>query len=66
MEDTSEAFRFSAAAAGFGLLLQHYEPAWDFDHDDVRELARTAFGDDVFGHRGEFVELVKIADEIVR
>lgn len=60
-QDASENFRFSAAAAGFGLLLRGSQYSGDMDMDKVAALARGARGRDVAGHRAEFIGLVEQA-----
>ncbi len=58
---TSEAFRFSAAVAGFGQRLRGSDYLTDFDYKDVLILARNARGDDPHGYRSEFLQLVELA-----
>ncbi len=53
--------RFSAAVAGFGQLLRGGRYTGDFDYDDVIALAVDAKGEDHFGYRAEFVNLVRLA-----
>ena len=53
--------RFAAAVAGFGQLLRGGRYTGDFGYDDVIELANGAKGDDAFGYRAEFVNLVRLA-----
>lgn len=55
---TSDNFRFSAAVAGFGLLLRNSKFKGDVDCKMILELAESAKGNDEFGYREEFVELV--------
>ena len=57
-QDASENFRFSAAAAGFGLLLRGSRFAGDLDYGKVAALARGARGRDLEGRRAEFETLV--------
>jgi Ca-activated chloride channel homolog len=61
---SSEDFRFAAAVAGFGQLLRggRYTGAWTWD--DVLKLARDARGADAEGWRGEFVQLVQLAQSL--
>ncbi len=63
-QDASENFRFSAAAAGFGLLLRGSQYAGNMDLDKVSALARGARGRDIAGHRAEFIELVEQAKSL--
>jgi Ca-activated chloride channel family protein len=60
-QDASENFRFSAAAAGFGLMLRGSRFAGDLDYDKVASIARGAKGRDLQGHRAEFISLVETA-----
>ena len=53
--------RFAAAVAGFGQLLRGGRYTGDYGFDDVIELARGAKGEDRFGYRAEFVNLVRLA-----
>jgi Ca-activated chloride channel homolog len=58
---TSNDFRFSAAVAAFGQQLRGAEYLEQFDYDNILELARDARGKDIFGYRGEFIQLVSLA-----
>ncbi len=60
IEQTSENFRFSAAVAGFGLLLRNSKYKGDADCEMILDLAENAQGKDEFGYREEFIELVSI------
>jgi Ca-activated chloride channel family protein len=53
--------RFAAAVAGFGQLLRGGRHLGEFSYDDVVALAQGAKGDDPFGYRAEFVNLVRLA-----
>ena len=53
--------RFAAAVAGFGQLLRGGRYTGDYGYDDVIGLALGARGDDPFGYRTEFVQLVRAA-----
>ena len=53
--------RFTAAVAGFGQLLRGSPYTETFDYDQVIELARGARGEDRFGYRSEFLQLVRLA-----
>ena len=53
--------RFAAAVAGFGQLLRGGRHMGAFSYDDVAALAVGARGDDPFGYRAEFVNLVRLA-----
>jgi len=58
---TSDQYRFSAAVAAFGESLRGAIYLGDFDLQAVQSLARDARGEDVFGYRAEFVQLVGLA-----
>ncbi|MDB5049088.1 MAG: uncharacterized protein JWO30_2159 [Fibrobacteres bacterium] len=60
-QDASENFRFSAAAAGFGLILRGSQYRGNLDLDKVAGMARGSRGRDLEGHRAEFISLVETA-----
>lgn len=60
-QEASETFRFSAAAAGFGLVLRGSRFAGDLDYAKVAGMARGAKGRDPQGRRAEFIALVEAA-----
>jgi Ca-activated chloride channel family protein len=62
LAETSDNFRFSAAVAGFGMLLRDSEFKGDATYEAIRELARDALGEDETGYRLEFMQLVETAD----
>jgi len=53
--------RFAAAVAAFGQLLRGDPHTGQFSYDDVIRLAQPVRGDDPFGYRSEFVNLVRLA-----
>jgi Ca-activated chloride channel family protein len=53
--------RFATAVAGFGQILRGAVNVEDFSFDDVTEVARGARGEDAFGYRAEFLQLVRLA-----
>ena len=53
--------RFAAAVAAFGQLLRGGRYTEDYDYDDVIAAAQAARGEDAFGYRTEFVNLVRLA-----
>ncbi len=62
LAETSANFRFSTAVAGFAQLLQGGAFIRnDFAYRDVLALANLARGQDPFGYRGEFIQLVNLA-----
>lgn len=64
MDNTSNIYRFSAAVAAFGQLLRGGEYVADLDYAGIVRLAQGAKGDDPFGYRGEFLNLVRTADAL--
>jgi len=56
---TSDNFRWSAAVAGFGMLLRDSEYVQEFRYDDVLQLAQNAKGKDLNGYRIEFINMAK-------
>ncbi|MGQ7814762.1 vWA domain-containing protein [Metapseudomonas furukawaii] len=60
----SEDLRFAAAVAAFAQQLKGGRYTGDFSLDDSLRLARAARGDDPFGLRGEFVQLVELAQSL--
>lgn len=61
LNNASENFRFSAAVAGFGMLLHDSKYKNDLTYDDVIRLARKATHYDPEGYRKEFIRLVESA-----
>ncbi len=53
--------RFSTAVAAFGQLLKGEPFTQGYTFDDVLTLAQSARGDDPFGYRAEFLNLVRLA-----
>jgi Ca-activated chloride channel homolog len=53
--------RFATAVAAFGELLRGGRYSGSFSYDDVIALAVPARGDDPYGYRSEFVNLVRMA-----
>ena len=57
--DASDDFRFSAAVAAFGMILRGSQHKGDATLESVVEFAESGKGDDRFGYRQEFIDLVK-------
>jgi Ca-activated chloride channel family protein len=53
--------RFATSVAGFGDLLRGGRYTGTLSYDDVLRLASAARGDDPFGYRSEFLQLVRAA-----
>lgn len=60
----SDDLRFAAAVAAFSQQLKDGRYTGDFSLKDTEALARGARGDDQFGLRGEFVQLVELAQSL--
>jgi Ca-activated chloride channel homolog len=63
-QDASQNFRFSAAVAGFGLVLRNSQYRGNMDLDKVALIGRGAQGRDLDGHRAEFLNLVETAKSL--
>jgi secreted protein with Ig-like and vWFA domain len=61
VEKAGREFKFTAAVAGFGLLLRESPHAGQLSWDLVRRLAREGKGEDALGYRGEFLQLIEKA-----
>jgi Ca-activated chloride channel family protein len=59
LASSSDNFRFSAAVAGFGMLLRESPFKNELSAGDVISLARASQGKDDEGYRAEFVSLVR-------
>jgi Ca-activated chloride channel homolog len=59
----SDDMRFAAAVAGFGMMLRESPSRGACTWDLVRSLARGGIGDDVGGHRSEFLNLIDAAQK---
>ena len=59
LTESSDNFRFSAAVAGFGLLLRDSEYKGTVTYDKIIELAKGSLGEDSEGYRHEFMRLVE-------
>ncbi|QOI96453.1 MAG: von Willebrand factor type A domain-containing protein [Flammeovirgaceae bacterium] len=65
LEKTTDNFRWSAAVAGFGMLLRDSEYIKNFSYEDVIQLAQNARGIDKEGYRIEFIRMVKSLNGVV-
>ncbi len=62
LDDAPAPTRFAIAAAAFAQLLRAEPHLGDYGYDDVLALAQSARGEDPFGYRAEFVQLVRAAE----
>ena len=56
-----EEARFATAVAAFGQLLRGGRHTGSYSYDDVVALAQSSKGEDEFGYRAEFINLVRLA-----
>ncbi len=61
-QEASENFRFSAAVAGFGMLLRDSRFKGDLTYQKIISVARNSKGEDAGGYRSEFISLVETCD----
>jgi len=60
----SEQFLFSAAVAAFGQQLRDGKYIGNYTLADTRKLAHRAKGEDRFGYRAEFIQLLRLAETL--
>lgn len=60
VDDTSDNFRFAAAVAELGMILNNSEYKGTADIDSVISLASESIGEDKFGFRTEFLHLADL------
>lgn len=61
---TSDNFRFSAAVAEFGMVLRNSEFKSSASYEHLLSIAQGSRGIDEEGYKGEFIKLVKTAQEL--
>ena len=59
--DVPQDVRFSVAVAAFGDIVRGAPYVNGYTYDDVIALAQSARGDDPYGYRAEFINLVRLA-----
>ncbi|WP_425510039.1 vWA domain-containing protein [Xanthomonas melonis] len=64
LDASSEAFRFSAAVAGFGQRLRGGSQLHGWDFPQVRALAASSIGKDRYGYRADFLRMVQQAEAL--
>ncbi len=62
--EATDDFQFAAAVASFGMLLRDSAYSGNATYDAVSEIAAASVGEDEWGYRSEFLELVKQAKEL--
>jgi len=60
-EDAPVDARFATSVAAFGEILRGGKHTGPFGYDDVLRIASAARGDDAYGYRAEFLQLVRAA-----
>lgn len=65
LANTSSNFRFAASVVEFGMLLRNSEFKQASSYENARKLAREALGNDEEGYRGEFLQLLTVAQSLV-
>lgn len=60
----SDDFKFSASVAGFGLLLRESKFKGNCSYDMLINLAQQSKGADKEGYRSEFIQLMKLANQL--
>ncbi|WP_258102647.1 von Willebrand factor type A domain-containing protein [Marinoscillum sp. MHG1-6] len=58
--------QWAASVASLGMLLRDSEFKGDLTYDQVVELARKSRGSDEYGYRSEFIQLARLAGNIVQ
>ncbi len=61
VDDAPQNMRFAAAVAAYGQILRGGRHTGKYSYDDVINLALSARGEDRFGYRSEFINLVRLA-----
>jgi len=64
MQQASNNFKFSASVAAFAQQLRGGKYLQKFSYNDILELAKKSKGDDAYGYRGEFIQLVALAQSL--
>lgn len=64
MQQASNNFKFSASVAAFAQQLRGAKHLQNFSYNDILELAKKSKGDDAYGYRGEFIQLVALAQSL--
>ena len=62
----AEDVRFSIAVAAFGQKLRQVDQLAGYGYDAIERIASDARGDDPFGYRAEFLQLLRLAQGLDR
>ncbi len=60
-DQAPEEARFAAAVAGFGQILRQDPNIENLDFEQVHRIAKAARGEDEFGYRSAFLQLIRLA-----
>jgi secreted protein with Ig-like and vWFA domain len=63
-QSASNDFRFAAGVAAFGMLLRNSQHDGTSTWSLARQLALNGRGEDIYGYRNEFVQLISLASSI--
>ena len=66
LKETSDNFRWSAAVAGFGMLLRDSDYKGYLTFSEIQKMAESAKGSDEEGYRVEFINLVQTCSLLAR
>lgn len=58
--------RFSVAVAAYGQKLRDTDQLAGFGYDKIAEIAAKARGDDPFGYRAEFLQMVRVTESLAK
>jgi Ca-activated chloride channel family protein len=64
LEELPADFRFASAVAGAGQLIRNDPYLGNFGYGDAIALANASRGEDPFGYRTEFVQLLRMAQAL--
>ncbi len=64
IDKASDDVRFACSVSAFGQLLRGGTYTEEFNYDDVIRLAQSSTGDDQFGYRHEFLNMVRLAKSV--
>jgi Ca-activated chloride channel family protein len=56
--------RFSAAVASWGMMLRNSPYKGNTSYDAIIDWGLASRGEDRFGYRGEFIQLVRLSKEL--
>lgn len=65
-DSASDNLRFSAAVAGFGMLLRDSRYKGNASFDNISNIAQNARGNDLKGYRAEFAQMIEKARNLAR